>query len=202
MKHLVEWYASIVKPIITAREPESGLRNPCHGGVYLYNTTIVTCKYKGVAKMIPADEFAQSVQRLVYKLGKNYQLCDRACLSRYGVTGSQGYSLLAVPQDGAASMNELSEKMGLASSTMTRMIDQLCNKGLVERGPDHEDRRVVRVWLTEKGHAVQQNLRQILKDFFRHALKGFAAEERAGVLETLQRVAEATDAGLATFLTD
>lgn len=97
------------------------------------------------------NTFAADAQRLIYTLVKSYETCDRVCLTQFGVTSSQGYTLLALPRQGHLSMNELSEAMGVANSTMTRMVDQLVRKGLVQRRPDDEDRRMVQVRLSEQG---------------------------------------------------
>ncbi len=85
--------------------------------------------------------FAAALQRQIYELVRAHELCDRACLAQNGVTAAQGYTLLAFPEQGGMTMNALSDQMRLSSSTMTRMIDQLVQKGFVLRRPDDEDRQ-------------------------------------------------------------
>ncbi|MBI5290653.1 MAG: MarR family transcriptional regulator [Chloroflexi bacterium] len=132
--------------------------------------------------------FAAQLHRLLYRLAKNCNLCDQTCIGQFGVTASQGYTLLAVPEDGNVSMNELSETMGLASSTMTRMADQLVGKGLVHRRPDDEDRRVVRVGLTSQGREVRCTLEQALQEFFKQVLGEIQADEQLAMLQVLEKV--------------
>jgi DNA-binding MarR family transcriptional regulator len=134
------------------------------------------------------SEFASRVQRLIYQLVRSCELCDRVCLTQHGVTASQGYTLLALPQERSVSMNELSETMGLASSTMTRMVDQLFSKGFVSRGPDHEDRRVVRVELTAQGQQVRRTLEKAQQDLLQAALDDIPEDERSTILHALERV--------------
>ncbi|MDD2695539.1 MAG: MarR family transcriptional regulator [Anaerolineales bacterium] len=119
---------------------------------------------------------------------RNYELCSQACLARHGVTTSQGYTLLALPGKGTVSMNKLSEAMGLASSTMTRMVDQLVHNKLVWREPDEEDRRVVQVGLTSQGRQVQEALEQELQEFFKQVLGEMPREERPAVLHALETI--------------
>lgn len=145
------------------------------------------------------DTFAAQIQRLLYKLVRSYELCDRVCLTQHDVTASQGYTLLALPPEGTVSMNELSEAMGLAGSTMTRMVDQLVSKRLVQRKPDDEDRRVVRVWLTERGREARRTLEQALQDFFKGALDDIREEERPTILRALERIVQSVEKGLGTY---
>ncbi len=48
-------------------------------------------------------------------------------------------------------MREISDHLRVAVSTMTGLIDKLEEKGLVRRERTEEDRRIVRISLTEKG---------------------------------------------------
>ncbi|MBA4380657.1 MAG: hypothetical protein C0393_08295, partial [Anaerolinea sp.] len=132
-----------------------------------------------------------SLQRQLYQLVRTYELCDQACLAQNGVTASQGYTLLSLPEEGCLSMNDLSEAMGLAGSTMTRYVDELVRKGLAHRKPDAEDRRVVRVELTERGQKVRSILESALQDFFKQVLDEIPADERSGLLHVLEQVSQA-----------
>lgn len=55
-------------------------------------------------------------------------------------------------QRGTCIMRELSEHMGLALSTMTGIVDRMVQKGIVDRERPEEDRRIVKVSLTDLGH--------------------------------------------------
>ena len=77
--------------------------------------------------------FIMNVQRALEELIKNYERCEQMCAAQYGVTVAQSYALLALPREETVTMNDLSQSMGLANSTMTRMVDQLVAKGLAVR---------------------------------------------------------------------
>ncbi len=136
------------------------------------------------------------VQRQIYQLVRLYQSCDRVCLVERGVSASQGYTLLSLPQEGTLSMNELSEAMGLANSTTTRIVDQLVKKGLVRRREDEEDRRVVRVQLTARGRELWQALTNELQDFFARAMEGIREDERPAILHALERLTNTLEKAL------
>jgi MarR family transcriptional regulator for hemolysin len=50
-----------------------------------------------------------------------------------------------------ASQRELAQHMGIEPPTLVRQLDKLTEDGLVERRPDPDDRRVVRVVVTPAG---------------------------------------------------
>ncbi|MCZ7573689.1 MAG: MarR family winged helix-turn-helix transcriptional regulator [Ardenticatenaceae bacterium] len=146
--------------------------------------------------------FAARVQYLAYRLVKCYELCDRVCLTQHDVTVSQGYTILAFPQKGQISMNELSGSMEVASSTMTRMVDQLARKGLVYRKPGDQDRRVVRVGLTAHGQKVRHALEKVRRDFLREALADIPEDKRTPILEALEQLIRSIEKALESCCLD
>ena len=137
-------------------------------------------------KITSSLPFADTLQQLTYDLVRYSAMCDRVCTEQLGITGAQGYSLLAFPEDESISMNDLSLKMKLASSTMTRMVDQLVQRGLVDRQPDAEDRRVVRVRLTEHGRQAKAQLHGTLQEFFSQVLQSVPEGERETMFRSLE----------------
>jgi len=60
-------------------------------------------------------------------------------------------------QLGAVSATELARAVELDGGAMTRQLDQLERKGYLRRSPHEQDRRALRIELTEAGHTVWQN---------------------------------------------
>ena len=137
-----------------------------------------------------SNNFPAQVQRQIYHLAKLYQFCDRVCLAEHGVGATQGYTLLSIPQEGSLTMNDLSNAMGLANSTTTRIVDQLVRKGLVRRKTDNSDRRVVRVELTARGQELRRTLDKELQDFFKQALGEIPEDERPSIIRALTQVSQ------------
>ncbi len=70
---------------------------------------------------------------------------------RSGVTSAQCRVLLELAEAGEASLVELSERVGLDTSTVSRTIDGLVGTGHVTRITDPADRRYVRLAITGRG---------------------------------------------------
>jgi MarR family transcriptional regulator, organic hydroperoxide resistance regulator len=134
--------------------------------------------------------FANDIQQLTYQLVSYYAICDRVCVEKLGVTASQGYILLALAETDSVTMNDLSVRMKLANSTMTRMADQLLKKGLLTRGPDPADRRIVRVRLTKRGQDVRTKLKKTMQELYSQILKDIPQGEREQIVHSLKTLEE------------
>lgn len=108
------------------------------------------------------EEVGQMVQRLVRML----QLFERDQIKPYGISSSQCYTLLEIAKSEQLSMTELSSKMNLDTSTMTRVIGNLVRDDLVERLRDESDRRFVTVRLTPRGRTFAEQLRQSIELYY------------------------------------
>ncbi len=142
---------------------------------------------------LAAEAFANRMQRQIYNLLRSFDSCDQQCLARFGITASQGYALLAFPAESAISMNELSQAMGLANSTMTRMVDTLVAKVLVHRRQDHEDRRVVRVALTAQGRELQGTLEAARLEMLRQILGDIQEQDWPNISQALEKLNAAVE---------
>ena len=79
---------------------------------------------------------------------------DRA-LHQHGLCGSDFEVLDVLSAESCAfRVQEISERVHLSQSALSRLIARLEKDGLVERGMCAEDRRGVRVTLTEKGRTL------------------------------------------------
>jgi DNA-binding MarR family transcriptional regulator len=147
-------------------------------------------------QIVNTSDFASSVHRLVDKIAKNNRVYEEACITFFGVTTSQGGTLLSLPLDNTLKMNELSNIIGVDNSTMTRMIDQLVEKGLVTRRTGEKDRRQVQIGLTPEGRKLHQELAGALEKFYQDSLERIPENERAAIKSSLETVNAAIGKGL------
>jgi DNA-binding MarR family transcriptional regulator len=136
------------------------------------------------------------IQDLVCQLGRLLEGYDEMCRASLDVTVSQGYTIMALPQDGDVGMSALGEALGVAPSTATRMVDQLVSKRLVERRTTLEDRRAVHVALTARGQMLRRELEKATTSCFLGALNGISASQQVATIEALELV----NASLREFL--
>ena len=70
---------------------------------------------------------------------------------------------------------ELADSLDLAPITLARLIDKLTASGLVERRDDAADRRVYRLYLTEKAGPTLERLGGLGEELMGRALAGLSA---------------------------
>jgi DNA-binding MarR family transcriptional regulator len=142
------------------------------------------------------SEFAGTVHELINQLTRNNKVYEDACVNFFGVTTSQGGTILAIPVGTTLKMNELSTVVGVDTSTMTRMIDQLIDKGLVIRKTGEKDRRHVHIGLTEAGQKLHQELSGALDKFYQDSLEQIPQEKKDLIIDSLVTVNKAIGKGL------
>lgn len=69
----------------------------------------------------------------------------------FGISVAQCHTLLEVENSGEINVNELSDRLQLNKSTVSRTVEGLVSVGLIDREPDPENRRVVKINLTGQG---------------------------------------------------
>jgi len=87
-----------------------------------------------------------------------------------------------------ATQSDLVAHSGRDKGQLARLLGGLRESGLLEARPDEQDRRSVRLHLTEAGQATQQTLRRQARRLAAEAVKGFSEGERAQLSALLERV--------------
>ena len=101
---------------------------------------------------------AMTLHRALTEFVRQYQFRNKNEICCYGITVSQCYLLDALATRGPLSMQELASHLRLQISTVTRLVDGLVKKKLVRRQKDSDDRRIVRVELTEAGQRTHEKI--------------------------------------------
>ena len=80
---------------------------------------------------------------------------------RRGITLSVGYALLSIEKEGTPS-TKLGPRMGMEPTSLSRTLKGMEEKGLIERRPDPNDGRSVRVFLTKTGLDARRQARDLV----------------------------------------
>ncbi|MDO4541121.1 MAG: MarR family transcriptional regulator [Syntrophomonadaceae bacterium] len=73
----------------------------------------------------------------------------------------QSFILYTLLEEDGSTLKEIGSKTLIDSSSMTVLVDKLEKEDLVERRLDAQDRRAIRVFITEKGCAIAQEVKEI-----------------------------------------
>ena len=120
-----------------------------------------------------------------------YEALKTCCVEhdkKYIVTPPQfGVLILLIEQDGQT-IGALSQQRAIDAPTMTGIVKRLEQSGLVERRHDREDRRLVKVYLTDEGRDIMRFLPDAAIEFNKTMSQGFSEDEKRDMLVKLQKI--------------
>jgi DNA-binding MarR family transcriptional regulator len=113
---------------------------------------------------------------------------DRA-LSPNNVTSAQ-YVILSTLASGADSASQICRGISYDAGAMTRMIDRLEQRGLLQRVRVADDRRTVKLQLTDEGKTLYPKMRASAMEVINGLLRGFTKTEARQLEDFLKRMLE------------
>ena len=133
-----------------------------------------------------------NIPELLTNLTTHYNAIFRQYSSRLSLTASQAFHLLSIPVDGI-SMSGLANKLGLDASTLTRNILKLEKLDLVRRKQDRNDKRILVVYLTDKGKGRVEKIEESLLDLNCSMMKYIDLDDQENIPEMLEKLVWAMD---------
>jgi MarR family transcriptional regulator, transcriptional regulator for hemolysin len=106
------------------------------------------------------------------------------------LTRRQAAVLLHVSRQQGVSQAEIAARLDMEPISLVRMLDKLCEEGLVERRAHPTDRRVRTLWPTEAAQAVVERILRINEEIRAEAFAGLGPDARDALIETLAAVKE------------
>ncbi len=122
---------------------------------------------------------------------------DRRVLRAFHLSPSQYAVLLLLDATDGWRLTDLSERLLLDKSTVTRLIDRLEQAGLVRRIADPADRRAQRVVLTERGIERRERARVAHERSLARRLAALDPDEQRQLCRLLGKLQEGLQADLA-----
>lgn len=119
------------------------------------------------------DKYTRCVEDigdLLQKTVRTLQMLEREQIRVHGFTSSQCYILLEIHKHGILSINEISDKMRLEISTITRIMNNLVRDQLILRTRATHDKRVVEAVLTDKGKEAAKELQASIVNYYKEVI--------------------------------
>lgn len=113
-----------------------------------------------------------------------------------GITDAQCFALVEIGRRGGISVKELAERVNLDKSGISRTVEELVQKKLVERKTSEQDRRYVELTLTDKGRERFQMIETGMNRKYQCILEQIPETRRAAVIEALRLYNEACETGV------
>jgi DNA-binding MarR family transcriptional regulator len=111
-----------------------------------------------------------------------------SAFSRHGVHDGQQYVLQCLWTEDGLTPGEVARRLGLATPTVTRATARMEAAGLLRRQPHDRDRRLVRLFLTERGRALESVIGREMDHLSERALAELDPSDRAALVRSLNSV--------------
>ncbi len=110
------------------------------------------------------------------------RLYNAVCME-YGVTAPQTFVIYDVMDHEGTSVKDIASRIQLDSPAVTGLIDRLVKEDLIERMEDPDDRRSVKVYLTEKGRRLAEDHLVPRALEFNKYIRGMVEPEVSGIFQ-------------------
>lgn len=131
---------------------------------------------------------SESLGHLVSHLNIDLQNALDQKLKRYQLDIKLWPVLFALWQEEGITQTELSKRCDVANYTMTRILDQLQLQGFVTRHQEADNRRAFKIFLTNSGKALEQDLIVEAERVNEHFLENLSIEERLAFVTLLNKI--------------
>lgn len=125
---------------------------------------------------------------LMNRIMGRYNASFRDEMADMGLTTPKARALAVLTVVEAPLIRELAVYTVVEQSTLSRALDQLQTDGLIRREADATDSRAVRVFITEAGRAVFEDLWPHMAQAQARMFRGIPEEERRAFVATLQKM--------------
>jgi DNA-binding MarR family transcriptional regulator len=136
------------------------------------------------------DQPPRSVGFLISQLGFFSSKRFAEALEPVGIGPREFLLLRFVAASGGQAQQALAQRLGVPPSRMVALIDDLEGRGLVERRPDPDDRRVRAVHMTRKGRQTLEHAAQVAVEYEQKLCSPLEQGERDELIDLLQKVQE------------
>jgi DNA-binding MarR family transcriptional regulator len=131
--------------------------------------------------VVEIEDLLRNVSTMLKKRGRDI-------ISRFDITPPQLDALLVLREYGDLTMGELCQKMFLACSTATDLIDRMERNGLIERLRDTADRRVIRLKVLLKGTKVIDDVLDARRNYLATTLTEIDVADKDRLILALEQL--------------
>ena len=148
----------------------------------------------------PIEGLDYEVEGIVDRIGGINRRLKRgleATMSEFGMTMADWQVLTTLRNSGSRSPGAIARYNDLTSGTVTSRLDKLESEGYIRRVPDPEDRRGIKVELTEEGRKAWEKAASVQarkEAFFASALNASEQKRLNALLRKLMLAFEAAEA--------
>ncbi|MCP4475669.1 MAG: MarR family transcriptional regulator [Gammaproteobacteria bacterium] len=114
----------------------------------------------------------------------------KPAMQAHHLTKMDGKIVMIIKRSKACTKAELAKLLICEPASLTRSLDRLVEQGLIYRFTDTDDKRFVRIALTDHGDTIAKSVKKATIATWRKALKGVAPRDLRGFLTVLEKIVD------------
>lgn len=111
--------------------------------------------------------------------------------SGFGITQALGYALINIHDEGTA-VTQIANLLGVKSTSLSRMLNNMESLGLIYRKVSPEDKRSVKIYLTDFGKEKRKEAKEVVRKFNDYLNAHLEQKERQQLIAALQKINQLT----------
>lgn len=112
--------------------------------------------------------------------------------SEFGITQSIGYLLINIDEEKGTTVSEMAALLGLKSTSLSRMLNNLEVVGLISRESHSTDKRSVKLYLTDLGKEKRHLARVVVKKFNDYLDANLGEDDKVALITSMKLINELT----------
>ena len=128
------------------------------------------------------------------KANKAIRALAEAAMQRHGLHFGQNHLLAVLWHQDGCTPGEIAAALKVSAPTVVKMASRMAAAGLLTRRRDREDNRLVRLWLTDAGRALEKPIEAERRSLERKITAGLTEAERKHLLSALAKILESSTA--------
>lgn len=112
--------------------------------------------------------------------------------SEFGITQAIGYLLINIDEQEGTTVSEVAALLGLKSTSLSRIINNLVKEKLIYRESHLTDKRSVKLFLTDKGKEKRHLARVVVKKFNDYLNSHLLEHDKIQLVNSLKIINEIT----------
>ena len=129
-----------------------------------------------------------NIEKYIYLIYRKSRSFIGKSLEEYNIGQGQFMFLLELYIEDGRNQEELAEVLKIDKGTTARAIKKLEDNGFIMREKDEKDKRSNRVYLTEKGKSIKNNIFFVLDQWDKKMSEQLDKEERELMIKLLKKV--------------
>lgn len=138
------------------------------------------------------DLFKEAADKMViYNVRKswlNIAKLYNEMTAQFGGTISMAFVLLALYEEEGVPVTKIAPRIGMEPNSLSRVLKELENKGVLERKKNHSDSRIVNIVLTEQGKRLRKYALKSVFNLEKNVKEDISEDDLIGFFNVLEKI--------------